>query len=259
MESLKGSDLADSLKKLGFKVLSKRGNHTILRKGNKRIIVPHSGELAKGTIASILEQAGLNLSDLPITEPVEELDEFEEVKEEEIMEESGFFRSSCDTMSRIVPLAIYRVLIGFLFLQSALSKAPWLDDFGWFGAAVNKVIAEPGLSVVGDLFSYVVKPNLAFFLLLQFLIEFTLALALLFGLFTVITSFFGQFWVLTVWISVLGWQNEWVWSYIMLFFALLLFWTMRAGRSFGLDYFLSVRANILKQNSMFWRMISWFT
>jgi predicted RNA binding protein YcfA (HicA-like mRNA interferase family) len=48
------------LKKAGFEVISTRGSHWKLRKGEKTVIVPHpKKDLPEGTVRNIYREAGL--------------------------------------------------------------------------------------------------------------------------------------------------------------------------------------------------------
>lgn len=66
---LSGKELIKILSKLGFQHIRTRGSHAILSKENKEkgkitIPVPIHPELAKGTLKSIMNQAGIKLEEL---------------------------------------------------------------------------------------------------------------------------------------------------------------------------------------------------
>ena len=48
----------------GFVFVKQRGSHRKYKKGGRTVIVPMHYEVAKGTLMSILEQAGLTLEQL---------------------------------------------------------------------------------------------------------------------------------------------------------------------------------------------------
>ena len=48
----------------GFVYVSQRGSHIKYKNGNRVVIVPAHDEIAKGTLKSILQQAGLSLEDI---------------------------------------------------------------------------------------------------------------------------------------------------------------------------------------------------
>ncbi|MGI6451219.1 MAG: type II toxin-antitoxin system HicA family toxin [Desulfitobacteriia bacterium] len=63
---LKPSEIISALNQFGFKVISQKGSHIKLRKEGsivKTVIVPNHYEIAKGTLQSILEQAGITLEE----------------------------------------------------------------------------------------------------------------------------------------------------------------------------------------------------
>jgi predicted RNA binding protein YcfA (HicA-like mRNA interferase family) len=61
---LSGSEVVKALGKLGFEAVGTRGSHCKVRKGSATAIVPLHKELAVGTLASVLRQAGVTLDDL---------------------------------------------------------------------------------------------------------------------------------------------------------------------------------------------------
>ena len=63
---MKASEIIKILETVGFQKVSQKGSHVKYRKeGNptKTVIVPLHSEVAKGTLKSILEQAGLTLDE----------------------------------------------------------------------------------------------------------------------------------------------------------------------------------------------------
>ena len=63
---LKPNEIINTLKKLGFEVVSQKGSHIKLKKDGKEskiAIVPNHYEVAKGTLKGILEQAGVSLEE----------------------------------------------------------------------------------------------------------------------------------------------------------------------------------------------------
>lgn len=54
-----------ALKRLGFYVVRQEGSHLQLKRGNLHVTVPmHPGDLASGTLRSILRQARLTVGEL---------------------------------------------------------------------------------------------------------------------------------------------------------------------------------------------------
>ena len=62
---LSGAEVVQALERAGFAGVSQRGSHRKLRHPDGRVvIVPMHRELASGTLASILRQAGLSPAEL---------------------------------------------------------------------------------------------------------------------------------------------------------------------------------------------------
>lgn len=59
-----GAEVVKALEQLGFVVVSTRGSHCKLRSGPVVAIVPLHKELATGTLASVLRQAGISADTL---------------------------------------------------------------------------------------------------------------------------------------------------------------------------------------------------
>lgn len=68
LPTLSGKEMVKILSKFGFTVLDQKGSHVIMcgeKDGIKRKpVVPQHQEIAKGTLLSILKQAGLTREDL---------------------------------------------------------------------------------------------------------------------------------------------------------------------------------------------------
>lgn len=64
LPQVSGDEVLRALAKVGFSRVSQKGSHVKLRNPQKRtVIVPMHRELARGTLASILRQAGLDAED----------------------------------------------------------------------------------------------------------------------------------------------------------------------------------------------------
>ncbi len=62
-----GKELCSALKEIGYSVDHQTGSHIILRNENppyRRLTVPNHKEIAKGTLRSIMRQAGLTIEEL---------------------------------------------------------------------------------------------------------------------------------------------------------------------------------------------------
>ena len=60
---LKPREITAALEKFGFRFVSQKGSHMKYFNGVRTTIVPNHDEVAKGTLKSILELAGIELED----------------------------------------------------------------------------------------------------------------------------------------------------------------------------------------------------
>jgi len=60
------AEVIKRLEKIGFESVSQKGSHRKFKKDNRIVIVPMHQEIAKGTLKSILSQAGITLEDFLI-------------------------------------------------------------------------------------------------------------------------------------------------------------------------------------------------
>ena len=61
---LKPQTVIDCLEDYGFHMVSQKGSHRKYTDGEHVVIIPMHDELAKGTLKSILNQAGITLDEL---------------------------------------------------------------------------------------------------------------------------------------------------------------------------------------------------
>ncbi len=61
---LSGQEMIELLKKDGFQVVRQKGSHVSLQKESLKTVVPLHPDLAKGTVLGILQQCGLDRTDL---------------------------------------------------------------------------------------------------------------------------------------------------------------------------------------------------
>jgi len=59
LPTVSGRDVIKALKKIGFEVVRTKSSHVKLRKNYRIVIVPLHNELSKGTLLSIIRQAGI--------------------------------------------------------------------------------------------------------------------------------------------------------------------------------------------------------
>ncbi|MBY0284732.1 MAG: type II toxin-antitoxin system HicA family toxin [Sphingomonas sp.] len=60
---LSGAEVVRALERLGFEQIRQRGSHVVLQRGSAGCVVPLHKEVRKGTLATIIRQAGLSLDE----------------------------------------------------------------------------------------------------------------------------------------------------------------------------------------------------
>ena len=244
LPKMTGRELIVLLQKAGFKVIGQRGQHVSLRKGDRRLIIPYNEVLEEQTMLNIVDQAELKAVDIlnllhekgpaKVQEVPEGFPQDEEQEAVPIMS-MGLGRESWYAMSWTFPVSLLRILLGFLFLDFALGKAPWLPNFGWYDFVVQNNMAIPSMTWYQDFYTNVVQHNVQFFGWMQFLLEFTIGICLLLGILTVLNGILGAVWVAWFAIGATYWPHEWIWSYILWIAICLVVAFSRSGRSLGVD------------------------
>jgi len=56
-----GTDAAKALRRLGFEVKRQTGSHLIMRKESRSVVVPMHKPIKPGTLAGLIEQAGVSV------------------------------------------------------------------------------------------------------------------------------------------------------------------------------------------------------
>jgi predicted RNA binding protein YcfA (HicA-like mRNA interferase family) len=60
LPAVKAREVVRALQKAGFQPDRQKGSHLLLKRGSLRVTVPmHSGDLKRGTLRSLLDQAGI--------------------------------------------------------------------------------------------------------------------------------------------------------------------------------------------------------
>ena len=246
LPTLTGRELIVLLQKAGFKVIGQRGQHVSLRKGDRRLIIPYNETLAEQTLLNIIDQANLDAKDilnllhqkgtLAPKEDSKETPSEDEGEEPIPIIAMGFGRESWYGVVWGFPVALFRILVGILFLIFALQKAPWVSPpFGWYSDFVHNNIAHPGFSWYTQFYEQTVQANLQLYGWLSFSTELIAGISLIFGVLTVLGGLLGAVHVTWFAMGALFWPHEWEWSYILWIAACLCFAATKAGRVFGAD------------------------
>lgn len=258
---LSGKEVLEVLTDLGFHNEGLKGNHFVLKKGHHTILLPDEDELAEKTILGVIDQAGLSSRDVLKLLKAQKTGASVPSLEDESPAPSGrgFFGRAWNSRAWAAPLAAFRILLGILFIISALEKAPWLPGpFGWLRPFLEAVSESPANALMKSVVDTMILPGFNAFGWFQFSVEMLLGLSLVIGLFTVLTAFFGTFWAIFFASLAIGLPDPFVmlWA-VMWVSSMILMWTMRAGRSFGVDQALAKVARERQEESGFWRLVGW--
>jgi hypothetical protein len=135
------------------------------------------------------------------------------------------------------PLALFRIAFGLLYLQMALSKAPWAN-YGWLRGWIEQEIAHPTFPWMATLLQEVVLANFAFFGMLTFVTELALGVALLLGILTRLAGLGGFLWQVNIALQAYNVPGEWGWIWVLLTLPQFCFAFADAGRVLGVDCWL---------------------
>ncbi len=148
-------------------------------------------------------------------------------------------RPTLDVRYPLWPLALFRILFGLLYLQMALSKAPWKfqDGFryGWLHGWIENEIAHPTFGWYVAFLKGAVLPYFTFFGAMTYVTEVALGLAFLLGLFVPVAGIAGALWQVNIALGSYNVPGEWGWVWMLLIAPQIVFALCRAGRSLGLD------------------------
>lgn len=141
------------------------------------------------------------------------------------------------------PLGLARLLYGVLWWQQSGWKVP-SDDFGrksggglWYW--VQQEIQYPTVLVYRDFLVKVMIPHWTFFGWMTLITETSIAVMLILGLFTRLGSVVAIGMAANITVGILNVPHEWGWTYVMLIMLPAVFLFTDAGRSFGLDAFVT--------------------
>jgi thiosulfate dehydrogenase [quinone] large subunit len=141
-------------------------------------------------------------------------------------------------------IGLLRMMFGMLWLQAALQKAPWVINaqgqrFGWLSNWLWTETQHPTFGFYKALLEHVVLPHFTVFGYVSFVVELALGISLLLGLLTVLSGMGGALWQCNIAIGSYAVPGEWGWLWPLLIAPHLVFAFSHAGRSVGVDLFLS--------------------
>jgi len=130
-----------------------------------------------------------------------------------------------------------RFVVGAMWWQQAQWKFP--TDIGGLRYWTEQIIEHAAFPIQGQFFEAVVLPYFSPFAYLVYVIEMTVAVSLLLGLFVRAGGIVGGLFILNLWFGLYRSPEEWPWTYVFLVLLMFLFVVERYGRSLGADALLS--------------------
>lgn len=152
----------------------------------------------------------------------------------------GFIKESWDYKSHSLGHVILRITLGILWLEMGMQKLHpnflkglesklrfWAEEnpYPWY-----KYFLENFTIPHWQAFGYQVMIG-----------EILVGLSLIFGILTVLSSFFGFLMILNFYFASSYAEGQWYWTFYIIAVSQIVVMLSRAGRAFGIDYFLSKR------------------
>ena len=138
-------------------------------------------------------------------------------------------------------VGLYRIALGFMWLDQALQKAPWIigpegKPYGWLYGYIWKEINHPTFELYTAFLKNIILPNFTFFGLITFVAEMAIGLSLVLGLLVpLIGGLGGTIMQLNIAVGSYRIPGEWVWLWPLLIGSHVIFLMGRAGRRLGID------------------------
>jgi uncharacterized membrane protein YphA (DoxX/SURF4 family) len=146
-------------------------------------------------------------------------------------------RDPAQRTSRSLGIWGLRVLMGAMWWQQTLWKIP--PNFDGLRYWIGQEAEHAAVGLQGDLVGSVVLPNLWLFGPLVYLVELSIAVSLLLGLFSRAGAALGLLMGLNLWLGLYSAPNEWPWTYMFLVMIQAFFVFDPPGRVLGADVLLS--------------------
>jgi uncharacterized membrane protein YphA (DoxX/SURF4 family) len=141
---------------------------------------------------------------------------------------------------RAVALWLLRVLVASMWWQQTLWKIP--PNFAGLRYWMEQEAGHAAVVLQGELVRDVVLPNLWLFGPLVYLVEVTIGVSLLLGLFSRVGAALGVLMGLNLWLGLYSAPGEWPWTYVFLVIIQALYVIDPPGRVLGADILLRQRA-----------------
>ncbi len=142
-------------------------------------------------------------------------------------------------------VGFYRVALGFMWLNMAWQKAPWIigpegKPYGWLYGYIWKEINHPTFGFFAAFLKNLILPNFQLFGFITFLVEMAIGVSLVLGILVpLIGGLGGTLMQLNIAMGSYSIPGEWFWLWPLLIGSHVIFMMGRAGRRLGIDGFIA--------------------
>ncbi len=151
-----------------------------------------------------------------------------------------------------VGIWLLRLVIGAMWWQQSLWKIP--PNYDGLSYWMQQMVDHAAIELQGTLVAQVVLPHIALFGPVVYLIEVSIGLSLMLGLFSRIGALLGALMAINLWLGLYSAPNEWPWTYFFLVVIQILFVIDPPGRRLGADVLVARRLGKMPA----FRALSWF-
>ena len=134
---------------------------------------------------------------------------------------------------------VLRLIIGSMWWQQSLWKIP--PNYDGLVFWMKQMVDHASIELQSNLVAQIVLPNIALFGPLIYLIEVTIGISLMLGLFIRVGALLGALMAINLWLGLYSAPGEWPWTYFFLIVIQLLFLINPRGRSLGADVLIGGR------------------
>jgi len=162
----------------------------------------------------------------------------------------ALYRDPAQRAPRSLGIWGLRVLMGAMWWQQTLWKIP--PNFAGLQYWMQQEADHAAIALQGTLVREVVLPNLAWFGPLVYLVELTIGVSLLLGLFSRAGALLGLLMGLNLWLGLYSADGEWPWTYMFLAMIQAWFVIEPPGRVLGADALLRHRRTAHSTTVLSW-------
>lgn len=150
-----------------------------------------------------------------------------------------------------VGIWLLRLVIGAMWWQQSLWKIP--PNYDGLSYWMQQMVDHSSIRLQAALVALVVLPHIALFGPVVYLIEVSIGLSLMLGLFSRAGALLGALMAINLWLGLYSAPNEWPWTYFFLVVIQILFVIDPPGRRLGADVLAARRLGKLSA----FRALSW--